>query len=71
MCPTMDLQVPITFVTNSRRINYPVPGDPIYGDMVLLSKPDGGIIHSAIYWRTTLFSQKNGDTVMYPGCSRP
>jgi len=45
---------------------YPAPGDPMYGDLVLLIKPDGSIIHSAIYLADDIVFTKNGNTVMTP-----
>ena len=62
----MVLQIPNTFATNFRQDYYPVAGDPIYGDLANSKKPDGSIIHSAIYLADVFVFTKNGDTVMYP-----
>ncbi len=43
-----------------------VPGDPEYGDVVLLSKPDGTLVHSAIYLADDIVYTKNGSTVVHP-----
>lgn len=45
---------------------FPVPADPRYGDLVLLTKPDGSIIHSAIFLADGFVYSKNGDTQMHP-----
>ena len=45
---------------------YPAAGDPHYGDLVLLTKPDGSAVHSAIYIADNIVFTKNGSTVAYP-----
>jgi hypothetical protein len=45
---------------------YPAPGDPRYGDIVLFAKPNGDIIHSAVYIADDICFTKNGNTVIYP-----
>lgn len=42
------------------------PGDPEYGDVVLLMKPDGTLVHSAIYLADDIVYTKNGSTVVHP-----
>lgn len=47
--------------------NYiPVTGDPRYGDMVLFVKPNGNIIHVAIYIADNICFTKNGSTLVHP-----
>lgn len=41
-------------------------GDPQYGDVVLLSKPDGTPVHSAVYVADDIVFTKNGATVVSP-----
>ncbi len=49
------------------RDNYfPTPGDPRYGDLVLFSKPDGTVIHSAIFIADDICFTKNGATTIHP-----
>jgi len=45
---------------------YPIPGDPVYGDVLLFAKPDGSIIHSAVYIADDICFTKNGGTVIHP-----
>ena len=45
---------------------YPVSSDPRYGDIVLFSKPDGSIIHSAVFLADNVAYTKNGDTPIHP-----
>jgi hypothetical protein len=45
---------------------YPIFADPRYGDVLLLTKPDGSIIHSAVYIADEIVFTKNGATVLYP-----
>ena len=55
------------YVWNELKENYsPAPGDPRYGDVVLFAKPDGSIIHSAVYIADDICFTKNGSTVIYP-----
>ncbi|HEV7403531.1 MAG TPA: hypothetical protein VGO11_11410, partial [Chthoniobacteraceae bacterium] len=42
------------------------PGDPQYGDVVLLTKPDGTPVHSAIYLADDIVFTKNGSTIVHP-----
>ena len=44
----------------------PVHGDTRYGDLVLLTKPDGSIIHSAVFLADGFVFSKNGDTDLHP-----
>jgi len=45
---------------------YPVPGDAAYGDVVLFSKPDGTIIHSAVYIADDICFTKDGADPVQP-----
>ena len=45
---------------------YPAAGDPQYGDVVLLTKPDGSAVHSAVYLADDIVFTKNGSTIAYP-----
>lgn len=55
------------FVLRELKDNYsPAPADPRYGDIVLFSKPDGTIIHSAVYIADDICFTKNGATIIYP-----
>ena len=40
--------------------------DPRYGDVVVLQKPDGDIIHSAVYLADNIVFTKNGSTQVHP-----
>jgi len=54
-------------VQQELRDNYfPATGDPRYGDVILFSKPDGTIIHSAVYIADDLCFTKNGSTAFDP-----
>jgi hypothetical protein len=44
----------------------PAVGDPQYGDLVLLAKPDGTLLHSAIYLADDIVFTKNGSTIIHP-----
>jgi hypothetical protein len=47
--------------------NYlPVPDAPRYGDVVLFARPDGFIVHAAIYIADDICFTKNGSTLMHP-----
>jgi len=55
------------YAFNEIKTNYfPIPGDPRYGDLVLFSKPDGSVIHSAIYIADDICYTKNGATSIHP-----
>jgi hypothetical protein len=44
----------------------PAPGDPLYGDVVLFSRPDGSIVHSAVYVADDICFTKNGGGMLDP-----
>ena len=55
------------FVFRELKENYcPAPGDPRYGDVVLFARPDGSVIHSAVYIADDICFTKNGGTVIHP-----
>jgi hypothetical protein len=55
------------YVFQDLKENYaPAPGDPLYGDIVLFARPDGSIIHSAVYIADDICFTKNGSTVIHP-----
>ena len=41
-------------------------GQPQYGDVLMLSLPDGSIVHSAVYLADDIVFTKNGDTSVHP-----
>ena len=45
---------------------FPIAGDPRYGDVLILAKPDGGIVHSAVFIADEIVFTKNGATAIYP-----
>jgi hypothetical protein len=45
---------------------FPAAGDPRYGDLVLFSRPDGTLVHTAVYIADDICFTKNGDTVLDP-----
>ncbi|MBI2927627.1 MAG: hypothetical protein HYY24_18170 [Verrucomicrobia bacterium] len=45
---------------------YPVEGQPTLGDVVLLSAPNGGIFHAAVYIADGIVLTKNGKHFSYP-----
>jgi hypothetical protein len=55
-----------TFMHELATDHFAISGDPSYGDIVILAKPDGGIVHSAIYIADDIVFTKNGATTIYP-----
>jgi len=49
-----------------RETYFPSTGDPRYGDVVLFRKPDGTMIHSAVYIADDICFTKNGSAVTDP-----
>jgi hypothetical protein len=45
---------------------YPVPGSPAFGDLALLSTPEGAIVHSAVFIADDVFFTKNGASYISP-----
>ena len=44
----------------------PISGDPSFGDILILAKPDGEIVHSAVFIADEIVFTKNGTTAIYP-----
>ena len=57
---------PAYFMQKLKADYVPAAGDPRYGDIAFFSKPDGGIVHSAVYLADDIFFTKNGATFTYP-----
>ncbi|MBX7210462.1 MAG: hypothetical protein K1X78_19285 [Verrucomicrobiaceae bacterium] len=49
-----------------RTAYHPVSGDPRYGDILMLGKPDGDVVHSAVFLADDVVFTKNGATPIYP-----
>ena len=45
---------------------FPIAGDPSYGDILILTNPDGEILHSAVFIADDIVFTKNGATAIYP-----
>ena len=45
---------------------YPVATDPRFGDLLILTKPDGDIVHSAVFIADDIVYTKNGATSFFP-----
>jgi hypothetical protein len=45
---------------------YPLQSDPLYGDVILIAKPDGSIIHSMVYIADDIVFTKNGANLWHP-----
>ena len=43
-----------------------ITGAPRYGDVVLIARPDGFIVHVAVYLADDIWFTKNGSTVLHP-----
>jgi hypothetical protein len=47
--------------------NYePIQGEPRYGDLVLIARPDGFLIHLAVYIADDIWFTKNGSNLVHP-----
>ena len=57
---------PASFVQQISENYYPLSGDPRYGDVLILTRPDGGIVHSAVFIAADVVFTKNGATEIYP-----
>jgi hypothetical protein len=57
---------PASFVRQISGNYYPVSGDPRYGDVLILARPDGEIVHSAVFIAADVVFTKNGATELYP-----
>ena len=45
---------------------FPISGDPTFGDIIILAKPDGEIVHSAVFIADEIVFTKNGATPIFP-----
>jgi hypothetical protein len=45
---------------------FPATGDPRYGDLVLFTKPDGSLVHAAVYIADDICFTKDGNTILDP-----
>jgi hypothetical protein len=55
------------YVLKELKENYALaPADPRYGDVVVFSKPDGSIVHSAVYIADDICFTKNGSGAISP-----
>ena len=45
---------------------FPISGDPSFGDILILAKPDGEIVHSAVFIADEIVFTKNGATAIFP-----
>ncbi len=45
---------------------FPISGDPRYGDLVIVSTPNGEVVHSAVFIADEIVFTKNGATAIYP-----
>ncbi len=57
---------PESFVAEVSGSYFPISGDPAFGDLLTLSKPDGEIVHSAIFIADEIVYTKNGATPIFP-----
>ncbi len=46
--------------------HFPVSGDPRFGDVVLLTKPNGNVVHAAVFIGADFVYTKNGSTDLHP-----
>ena len=57
---------PVNFTKELAADYFPITGDPRYGDVLILAKPDGEIVHSAVFIADEIVFTKNGSTAIYP-----
>jgi hypothetical protein len=57
---------PSTFSKEVAANYYSVSSDPRYGDVLIFSKPDGEIVHSAVFIADDIVFTKNGATAIFP-----
>jgi len=55
-----------SFVKTITEDYFPITGDPRYGDILVFAKPDGEIIHSAVFIADEIVFTKNGSTAIFP-----
>jgi hypothetical protein len=57
----------VSYFNEKLRENYTsVMGDPRYGDLVFFARPDGSVIHSAVFIADDVVYTKNGGTYVHP-----
>jgi len=55
------------YVLRELNTNYRlVSGDPKFGDVVMIARPDGFLVHAAIYLADDICFTKNGSTLVHP-----
>jgi len=55
------------YVQKELEENYrPLDGKPRYGDLVVVARPDGYMVHVAIYIADDIWFTKNGSTLVHP-----
>lgn len=64
--PDPKFGIPSEVIKEVRDAYYPINGDPRYGDVVMLGKPNGDIIHSAVFLADDIVFTKNGATPIHP-----
>jgi hypothetical protein len=57
---------PANFTRKLSADYFAISGDPSYGDILILAKPDGEIVHSAVFIADEIVFTKNGATAIYP-----
>ncbi len=45
---------------------FPLQSDPLYGDVIMLARPNGSIIHSMVYVADNIVYTKNGENLWHP-----
>jgi hypothetical protein len=64
--PDSDSSHPDYFAREIAANYYPITSDPRYGDVLVMAKPDGEIVHSAVFIADEIVFTKNGSTAIYP-----
>ena len=57
---------PAAFTAELAASYFTISGDPSYGDIVILEKPSGEIVHSAVFVADEIVFTKNGSTPIFP-----
>ncbi len=55
-----------SFVAELAGSYFAISGDPTFGDLLILAKPDGEIVHSAVFIADEIVYTKNGATPIFP-----
>jgi hypothetical protein len=64
--PDPEFSKPEQFSAKLRTDYLQVTREPRYGDILMLSRPDGSVVHSAVYIADDVYYTKNGDTDIHP-----